>query len=128
MPLYKGTKKVEAVYEGPYLAHAPMEPLNCVVDFRPDGCDIWTGTQMQTSDRNAAAKILGLPPEKVNLHTTLLGGGFGRRAVGDSHFVREAAQVARAIQKPVKVMWTREDDIRGGYYRPVVYSVTEGVH
>jgi isoquinoline 1-oxidoreductase beta subunit len=123
----KGTKKVEAVYEGPYLAHAPMEPLNCVVDFRPDGCDIWIGTQMQTTDRNAAAKVLGLPPEKVNLHTTLLGGGFGRRAVGDSHFVKEAAQVARAIQKPVKVLWTREDDIRGGYYRPVVYSELRGV-
>ena len=65
-------------------------------------------------------------PEKVNLHTTLLGGGFGRRAVGDSHFVKEAAQVARAIQKPVKVMWTREDDIRGGYYRPAVYTVLKG--
>lgn len=122
----RGEKKIEAVYEGPYLAHAPMEPLNCVVDLRKDGCDIWVGTQMQTSDRNAAAKVLGLPPEKVNLHTTLLGGGFGRRAVGDSHFVREAAQVARAIQKPVKVLWTREDDIRGGYYRPVVHSELKG--
>jgi isoquinoline 1-oxidoreductase beta subunit len=122
----KGAKKIEAVYEGPYLAHAPMEPLNCVVDFRQDGCDIWTGTQMQTTDRNAAARALGLPPEKVNLHTTLLGGGFGRRAVGDSHFVKEAAQIARVIQKPVKVLWTREDDIRGGYYRPAVYSELRG--
>jgi isoquinoline 1-oxidoreductase beta subunit len=124
--LIKGAKTIKAVYEGPYLAHAPMEPLNCVVDFRKDGCDIWTGTQMQTTDRNAAAKVLGLPSDKVNLHTTLLGGGFGRRAVGDSHFVKEAAQVARAIQKPVKVVWTREDDIRGGYYRPVVYSELKG--
>jgi isoquinoline 1-oxidoreductase beta subunit len=122
----RAAKKIEAVYEGPYLAHAPMEPLNCVVDFRNGVCDIWTGTQMQTTDRNAAAKVLELAPEKVNLHTTLLGGGFGRRAVGDSHFVREAAQVARAIQKPVKVMWTREDDIRGGYYRPAVYTVLKG--
>jgi isoquinoline 1-oxidoreductase beta subunit len=122
----KGEKKVEAAYEGPYLAHAPMEPLNCVVDLRHDSCDIWTGTQMQTTDRNAAATILGLPPEKVNLHTMLLGGGFGRRAVGDSHFVKEAAQVARAIQRPVKILWTREDDIRGGYYRPAVYSLLKG--
>lgn len=125
--LAKGGKRIEAVYEGPYLAHAPMEPLNCVVDFRRDTCDIWVGTQMQTTDRNAVAKTLGIPPEKVNLHTTFLGGGFGRRAVPDSHFVREAAQVARAIQKPVKVMWTREDDIRGGYYRPAVYSELRGV-
>jgi len=125
--MVRGAKTIDAIYEGPYLAHAPMEPLNCVVDFRPDGCNIWTGTQMQTTDRNAAAKILGLPPEKVNLQTTLLGGGFGRRAVGDSHFVKEAARVARAVQKPVKVMWTREDDIRGGYYRPVVYSELRGV-
>jgi isoquinoline 1-oxidoreductase beta subunit len=116
-------KRIDAVYEVPYLAHAPMEPLNCVAHVRADGCDIWTGTQMQTGDRDAAARLTGLPPDKVKLHTMLLGGGFGRRAVGDAHFVREAVQVSMAVQAPVKVVWTREDDIRGGYYRPVVYNL-----
>lgn len=119
--LTAAAKKIEAVYEVPYLAHAPMEPLNCVADVRADSCEIWVGTQMQTLDRNAAAEMTGLAPEKIKLHTTFLGGGFGRRAVGDSHFVREAVQVAKAMQAPVKVMWTREDDIRGGYYRPRAY-------
>jgi isoquinoline 1-oxidoreductase beta subunit len=112
---------IEAVYEMPYLAHATMEPMNCVADVRADSCEIRVGTQMQTLDRNAAAEVTGLPPEKITLHTTFLGGGFGRRAVGDSHFVREAVQVSKAIQAPVKVVWTREDDIRGGYYRPRAY-------
>jgi isoquinoline 1-oxidoreductase beta subunit len=116
--LGSAAKKLEAFYELPYLAHAPMEPLNCVADVRDDGAEIWTGTQFQTMDRNAAAKDAGLPPEKVQLHTTLLGGGFGRRAVFDSQFVREAVQLSKAIKAPVKVVWTREDDIRGGHYRP----------
>lgn len=111
-------KTIEAVYDLPYLAHAPMEPLNCVADVRDDSCEIWVGTQFQTMDMNAAAQITGLKPEKIKLHTTLLGGGFGRRAVLDSHFVREAVQVSKAMKAPVKVVWTREDDIRGGYYRP----------
>jgi isoquinoline 1-oxidoreductase beta subunit len=110
--------RLEAVYELPYLAHATMEPLNCVADVRPDGCDVWTGTQFQTGDHAAAAQITGLKPEQVKVHTTLLGGGFGRRAVADNHFVREAVQISKAIQVPVKVVWTREDDTRGGYYRP----------
>ncbi len=116
------TKKIEAEYEVPYLAHALMEPLNCVADVRDDRCEVWTGTQNQTIDRNAAAEAAGLPPEKVHLHTTLLGGGFGRRGVMDSHFVREAVQVSKAAKAPVKVVWTREDDIRGGYYRPFWYD------
>ncbi len=114
----KAAKTLEAVYELPYLAHAPMEPLNCVADVRPDGCDIWTGTQGQTFDHHAAVAITGLKPEQVKLHTTLLGGGFGRRAVIDAHFVSEAVQISKSIKAPVKVIWTREDDIRGGYYRP----------
>ena len=113
---------VEAVYEVPYLAHAPMEPLNCVADVRPDRCEIWTGTQMQTGDRDAAAAITGLPKEKIDLHTTFLGGGFGRRAVPDSHFVREAVQVSQAAKVPVKLYWTREDDIHGGWYRPRAFN------
>lgn len=112
------TTKLEAVYEFPYLAHATMEPLNCVADVRPDSCEIWTGTQVQTMDRDAAAEITGLPKDKVHLHTTLLGGGFGRRAVPSSHFVREAVEISKLVKTPVKVMWTREDDMRGGYYRP----------
>jgi isoquinoline 1-oxidoreductase beta subunit len=119
-------KKLEAVYELPYLAHATMEPLNCVADVRPDRCEVWTGTQFQTVDRMAAAQAAGLKPEQVNVHTTLLGGGFGRRAVFDSHFVREAVQISKAIKAPVKVIWTREDDTRGGYYRPMSYHSLAG--
>jgi len=114
-------KKVAAVFEFPYLAHAPMEPLNCVADVRKDGCDIWTGSQMQTTDRDKAVAITGLLPEQVKLHNTLLGDGFGRRAVPDSHFVSEAVQISHKLKAPVKVYWTREDDIKGGYFRPRSY-------
>ena len=113
---------VEAEYDVPYLAHAPMEPLNCTVEIGKDGCDIYTGTQFQTIDQMVASKILGLSPERVRIHTTFLGGGFGRRATPTSDFVSEAVQVAKASGKTVKVVWTREDDIRGGYYRPAWYS------
>jgi isoquinoline 1-oxidoreductase beta subunit len=112
-------KSVSAEYEIPYLAHAAMEPLNVVVDLKPDRCSIWTGTQMQTVDCMMAAKTAGLKPEQVEIHTTFLGGGFGRRANPRSDFVIEAVQVAMAIAKPVKVVWTREDDMRGGNYRPM---------
>jgi isoquinoline 1-oxidoreductase beta subunit len=115
-------KTITAEYEVPYLAHAMMEPLNCVVDLRADRCEIWTGTQFQTGDRMAAAAAAGLKPEQVQIHTTLLGGGFGRRANPASDFVLEAVQVAKAARVPVKVVWTREDDIRGGYYRPMWYD------
>ena len=119
-------RKLEAVYELPYLAHAPMEPLNCVADVRKESCEVWTGTQSQTLDRMAAARAAGLDPSKVTLHTTLLGGGFGRRAVLDSHFVVEAVQISKAVGKPVKVIWTREDDITGGFYRPSSYHRLQG--
>jgi isoquinoline 1-oxidoreductase beta subunit len=122
----RAMKKLEAVYELPYLAHATMEPLNCVADVRPDRCEVWTGTQFQTVDRMAAAQAAGLKPEQVNVHTTLLGGGFGRRAVFDSRFVREAVHISKAVKAPVKVIWTREDDIRGGYYRPMSYHSLAG--
>jgi isoquinoline 1-oxidoreductase beta subunit len=112
-------KKITAEYDVPYLAHAMMEPLNCVVDLRADSCEIWTGTQFQTVDRLNAAKVAGLAPDKVQIHTTLLGGGFGRRANPASDFVMEAVHVAKAARAPIKVMWTREDDIRGGWYRPM---------
>jgi isoquinoline 1-oxidoreductase beta subunit len=115
----KGAKTVSAEYEVPYLAHASMEPLNVVVDLQADRCTIWTGTQSQTMDRAMAAKTAGLKPEQVEIHTTFLGGGFGRRANPMSDFVIEAVQAAKAIDKPIKVVWTREDDMRGGYYRPM---------
>ena len=115
-------KTITAEFEVPYLAHATMEPLNCTVDLRPDSCEIWTGTQFQTMDRMAAAAAAGLKPEQVKIHTTLLGGGFGRRANPASDFITEAVQVAKAAKLPVKVVWTREDDLHGGYYRPMWYD------
>ncbi len=117
--LAEAARTLEAEYELPFLAHAPMEPLNCCVNLSADGCEIWTGTQMQTWDRDAAARVAGLPPEKVRLHTTLLGCGFGRRANPVSDFVVEAVQVAKAVGRPVKVIRTREDDMRAGFYRPM---------
>ena len=115
-------RKVTAEYEVPYLSHSMMEPLNTVVDLHEDRCEIWTGTQFQTGDRAAAAKVAGLKPEQVQIHTTLLGGGFGRRANPFSDFVSEAVEVAKVAKVPVKVVWTREDDIRGGWYRPMWYD------
>jgi isoquinoline 1-oxidoreductase beta subunit len=117
----KAVKNFDVIYDLPYLAHAPMEPLNCVADVKADSCEIWVGTQFQTVDAMTAAGITGLKPNQIKLHTTLLGGGFGRRAVLDAHFVSEAVQVSKALKSPVKVVWTREDDIRGGYYRPRAY-------
>ena len=112
-------KSISAEYEIPYLAHAAMEPLNVVVDLKPDHCTIWTGTQAQTMDRAVAAQTAMLNPDQVEIHTTFLGGGFGRRANPRSDFVKEAVQVAMAVRQPVKVVWTREDDMRGGNYRPM---------
>src|SRR6202795_1356163 len=117
--LKTAAQTVTAEYDVPYLAHAMMEPLNCVVDLRPDSCEIWTGTQFETIDRMAAAAVAGLKPEQVQIHTTLLGGGFGRRANQNSDFVREAVHVAKVAKAPVKVVWTREDDLKGGWYRPM---------
>ena len=130
-------KTVVAEYDVPYLAHAPMEPLNCTVLLTADSCKVWTGTQMQTVDRGAAAKAAGLTPEQVEITTMLAGGGFGRRAVPDSDYVVEAVQVARVVRRAlgadktapaVRVVWTREDDIKGGYYRPAyVHRVEAGI-
>jgi isoquinoline 1-oxidoreductase beta subunit len=116
---------LEAVYDLPYLAHAPMEPQNCVADVKPDSCTVWTGTQFQTIDHAAAAAAAGVKPEQTKLHTTLAGGGFGRRAVPDAHMVVEAVQVSKAVKAPVKVIWSREDDTKGGYYRPRAYHVVK---
>ncbi|MEJ5059009.1 MULTISPECIES: xanthine dehydrogenase family protein molybdopterin-binding subunit [unclassified Pseudomonas] len=115
--LAKAAKTIDVEYSVPYLAHAPMEPLNCTVSITQDKCEIWTGTQFQTLDQMVAGKITGLKPEQVEIHTEFLGGGFGRRANPTSDFVAEAVQVAKAAGGPVKTVWAREDDIRGGYYR-----------
>jgi isoquinoline 1-oxidoreductase beta subunit len=115
--LSKAAKMIEAEYSVPYLAHAPMEPLNCTVKISKDKCEIWTGTQFQTLDQMIAGKITGLKPEQVEIHTQFLGGGFGRRANPTSDFVSEAVYIAKAAGGPVKTVWAREDDIRGGYYR-----------
>ena len=114
---------LEADFEYPFLAHAPMEPLDCVVELKPDSCEVWTGSQLQTGDHMTAAAISGLPPEKVQVHTLLAGGSFGRRATPDSDMVSEAVSIAKAIEgrAPVKLVWTREDDIQGGRYRPMYY-------
>jgi len=126
--LAKAAQQIEAVYEVPYLSHLMMEPLNCAIDLRADSCEIWTGTQFQTVDRAAAAKVAGLPNEKVQIHTTFLGGGFGRRATPQSDFVVEAVHVAKAAGGPVKVVWTREDDMQGGWYRPAfLHAIVGGV-
>ncbi|RJG13999.1 xanthine dehydrogenase family protein molybdopterin-binding subunit [Pseudomonas cavernicola] len=115
--LAKAAKTVEAEYAVPYLAHAPMEPLNCTVRIEKDKCELWTGTQFQTLDQQVAAQITGLKPEQVEVHTTFLGGGFGRRANPSLDFVFEAVHVAKAANAPVKTVWSREDDVRGGFYR-----------
>jgi isoquinoline 1-oxidoreductase beta subunit len=117
--LGKAAKTVEAEYTLPYLAHSPMEPLNCTVRIDKDSCEVWTGTQMQGTDQPAIAKIAGLKPEQVKIHTVFLGGGFGRRANPAADFVSEATHVAKAAGVPVKTVWTREDDVKGGYYRPM---------
>ncbi|GAB3470986.1 xanthine dehydrogenase family protein molybdopterin-binding subunit [Massilia terrae] len=116
-------KKISAIYEFPYLAHAPMEPLNCVVDLQDGHCTVWAGTQFQTFDQAAAAAAAGLKPEQVTVNTMMAGGGFGRRAVPTSDYIVEAVNVAKAWRAaghtgPVKLIWSREDDIKGGFYRP----------
>ena len=122
-------KKILAEYEVPFLAHAPMEPLNCTVEVRDDGAELWVGSQFQGVDQAAAAKILGFKPEQVKLNTMLAGGGFGRRANPTSDYVAEACVIGANLKgKPVRVVWTREDDIKGGYYRPMyVHRVEVGL-
>ncbi len=117
-----GEGAIEAEYDMPFQAHASMETLNCTVERGENGADIWTGTQMPGVDAAAAAKVLGLKPEQVRIHTPYIGGGFGRRANPRSDFVVEACEVAMSWKSPVQVVWSREDDIRGGYYRPMWLS------
>ena len=126
--LKSAAKTVSAEYDVPYLAHATMEPLNCTVDLKKDSCEIWVGSQLQTLDQVAAAKAAGLKPEQVKLNTMIAGGGFGRRGNPASDYLVEAVEIAKDAKVPVKTVWTREDDIKGGYYRPqFVHKVTAGL-
>jgi isoquinoline 1-oxidoreductase subunit beta len=113
-------RQIVAEYEFPYLAHSTMEPLNATVRFEGNKAEAWVPSQFQTMDQMAIAEVLGLKPNQVTFHTEYAGGGFGRRAVIDSHVPREAAIIAKRLRgTPVKLVWTREDDVRGGYYRPM---------
>jgi isoquinoline 1-oxidoreductase beta subunit len=116
-------KTLEARFDFPYLAHAPMEPLDCVVRLTPTSCEIWAGDQFQTVDQTNVAAALGLKPPQIKINTVYAGGSFGRRATVTSDYVVEAALIARAIRgvAPVRLLWTREDDIRGGRYRPMYH-------
>jgi isoquinoline 1-oxidoreductase beta subunit len=112
--------RLVAEYEFPFLAHASMEPLNTTIRFDGDRAEAWTPTQLPTLDQIAIAQTLGIKQERVNLHTMFAGGGFGRRGNIDSHLQREAAEIAKRLRStPIKLVWTREDDVRGGYYRPM---------
>src|SRR2546427_1782178 len=126
LALSSAAKKIEAVYEVPNLAHATMEPMNCTAHIRSDGVDVWVPTQFQTTTEMSAAKISGLKPEQVHVHTTYLGTGFGRRAEQD--FVLEALETSKAVGAPVQVTWSREDDMQHDFYRPASYCrFTAGV-
>ena len=110
------TTKIEAIYQVPFLAHATMEPMNCTVHFRKDACEIWIGSQAMARVQAMAAKAAGLPPEKVIVHNHLIGGGFGRRLEADGAV--RAVEIAKHVDGPVKVVWTREEDIQHDMYRP----------
>ncbi len=120
----RAVKTVEAIYEVPWLAHAPMEPMNCTAHVQPGRCDVWAPTQGAGSTQAVAAELSGLDIDQVFVHQTLLGGGFGRRAAQD--WVGEAVLLSKAAGAPVKVVWSREDDTRHSVYRPAAYNVLEG--
>jgi isoquinoline 1-oxidoreductase subunit beta len=115
-----GSKSFERAFEAPFLAHATMEPMNCTADVRADGCDVYVPTQGQTPSHQAAVAASGLPADKVKIHVTYMGGGFGRR--GEADFVIDAVETSKAVGKPVKVVWSREDDMQHDYYRPISYA------
>jgi isoquinoline 1-oxidoreductase subunit beta len=116
----RATRKIEAVYQQPFLAHAAMEPLSCTVHVRKDSCEVWAGSQVQGRARATAAEVTGLPEEKVVFHNYLLGGGFGRRLEHD--YVTQAVRIAKQVEGPVKVVWTREEDIQHDVYRPYYFD------
>jgi len=122
--LASAPKKFERVFEAPFLAHATMEPMNCTADVKAASCDVYVPTQGQTASHNAAIAASGLPADKVKIHTTYLGGGFGRR--GEADFVAEAVETSKAVGAPVKVVWSREDDMQHDFYRPISYARMSG--
>lgn len=127
--LKNAAKSIRATFTFPYLAHAPMEPLNCTVRISPDKCEIWAGTQSPLHHQAEVAAFLGLPVEKVEFNTPHLGGSFGRRGTFSNDWVIEAVQIAKTSGQFIKLVWTREDDIQGGYYRPVyLHEVIIGVN
>lgn len=113
-------RRIEATYQAPFLAHAAIEPLSCTVHVRPDGCDVWVGSQVQGRARKTAAEVTGLPLERVVVHNHFLGGGFGRRLEHD--YVTQAVRIAREVEGPVKVVWTREEDVQHDVYRPYYFD------
>ena len=126
--IHDAAHKVSASYEFPYLAHAPMEPLDAVVKLNANSCEIWAGDQFQTIDQANAAKTAGLDPQQVSIHTLYAGGSFGRRANVGSDYIVEAVSIAKAYGAdgtPIKLQWTREDDIHGGLYRPMYFHKLE---
>jgi isoquinoline 1-oxidoreductase beta subunit len=128
--LERADRTVESEFVFPFLAHAPMEPMNGTMELREDGAEIWSASQLQSIDQAVAAEILGLKPKQVTINTLLSGGSFGRRATPDADWTAELAHIVRAIdgRAPVHLVWTREDDIRGGYYRPMaLHRVKAGI-
>jgi isoquinoline 1-oxidoreductase beta subunit len=118
--LASAAQRLEAVYQLPFLAHAAMEPMNCTVHLRKDGCDIWVGTQAPTLTQAVVAQLTGLPKDAVKIHNHLLGGGFGRRLDVDGSVL--AVKIAQQVDGPVKVVWSREEDIQHDMYRPYYYD------
>jgi isoquinoline 1-oxidoreductase beta subunit len=116
----RAPRTVEAVYHAPFVAHATMEPMNCTVDLRPDRCEMWASTQAPAWVQATAAQITGLPPEAVKVNVTYLGGGFGRRFEQD--FIAQAVRIAKQAGAPIKLLWTREDDLQHDFYRPAAYD------
>ncbi|MCG2594186.1 xanthine dehydrogenase family protein molybdopterin-binding subunit [Ramlibacter sp. XY19] len=132
-PLASAPHKISAEFTFPYLAHAPMEPLNCTVAFDGSRAELWMGTQMPGLDALAASRTLGVPPTAIKVNTQMAGGGFGRRAIPSSDYVVEACNVAKAargagVDAPVRTLWSREDDVKGGYYRPMHVHRAEIAH
>ena len=124
--LASSARKIEAVYQLPFLAHAAMEPMNCTVHVTADSCDIWVGNQVVSRAQATAAQVTGLPPEKVQVHNHLIGGGFGRRLDVDG--ITQAAAIAKQVDGPVKVVWSREEDIQHDVYRPYFFDrITAGL-
>lgn len=122
--LSQAARIIEAHYQTPYLAHAPMEPMNCTAEVTSNGCDVWLGTQSQGDVWAIVAQLTGLPRDKVRVHTSVLGGGFGRRLETD--FVVEAVQIAKVMKRPVQLIWTRQDDLQHDRYRPAHCALLKG--